>query len=1018
MNKENKFKAICKNTFTKTKTFFKESAIKCKNSFLLLIISTIIFGLVLILVPKFYNTFYNCNTDDVIQYYPYIAGFFEKIKTGTLSIYDTALFGGTSFFSGTYYIPIDIFLVLAFFLSFVLGVYKAYFVTLLLKIFTGSYLLFYVLKRHKVRPLVCFVIALVYSLTGLMQAYFVFPVYLGIIFYVPLSMLITDMFLEEKTKYLSTYLIPIFVIVLVLFDYYLAYMLLAFMAIYYLYRANTLSREYLFLNKKTLIQFVSFLSLIILGVFISAAVLLPSALYIMNETSRTNNNYDKLFYFTRWNSDTQSYVISLRHYFTQLMNFYIPNNPHVFMLVEAGDYVREHATLYMTLGIYIYLIKSLTLGDKKSNILRFYTIALNVMFLIPLFSMIFTAQKVAYVRWFFIPYMFNLLTAAHTMDVTNFKIFETKNNKFKTIINVLLPLISLVIAFALVLFVLIKNPDYFIHYDKNSTSDYFFLGILIPTLVFIAIYLVIILLPIGIKDLRKYKTYYIKLIPVVVLCELIFSTVITIISIGSRSCENEYESSSKQVKYLRSVSNYNFSDGYRINLYTNKKCLANNNVALLNVNCTNFFQSFYNTPLNRYMNEINEIYTTSWSRRSIYGYSLLNGPQYNNKYVITNSQSITSDTLLDQKVVTRPVVLSNKYYKKYDDYSYASYYEATSMPNFIVYDSVYYGSSNYAEYSSTFMKDISLLNYGYASLGTSVCSSSTTLDYLISNYEYLLDKCDTTEKSYLESFKLLYDNGLITCNKEEAFKKLHKQYNVDSVSLSSTSKNTNSKYFIYDLSSLSENQKKIFDHDQIYAYAFDSNITTLDVNSERYWMYFSSNDYDSTDRLILNPFHYNVSYIKDLGYTSQSAPDTFYMRYKAESNTSGVTLYGYDDNIYDDFIENQAKYTNRSYSLDSNIMKIKFDNDSKSKVIKTAYTYSTDWEIVNNDLGYKTVNINGGFLGVIVPEGVDKVDITLRFNPKGMDQGLKLNEIGVIIYFSIVSLGLLYETKKKIGDCL
>ena len=998
----------------KLSNYFNLVSTNYKSAFYVLLAITFVFALIFILVPNYYNTFYNCNTDDVIQYYPYVAGFFEKIKTGTLSIYDTALFGGTSFFSGTYYIPIDIFLVIAFFLSFIIGVYRAYFISILLKIFCSSYVFYYVLKTHKVRPLVCVVISLVYSLTGLLEAYFVFPVYLGIIFYAPVAMILVDMFLSQKKKYLSYYLIPAFVLQIVIFDYYLAYMLLAFMAIYFVYSLFLKYNKDDLLKHKPIKQFGYFFLLIFVGVFVSATILLPSALYILNETSRTNNEYDKLFYFTTWSSNKGAYVISLRHYFTQIMNFYIPNNPHVFMLVEAGDYVREHATLYMTLGVYIYLIKSLTLGDKKSNLLRIFSISLNIMLLIPVFSMIFTAQKVAYVRWFFIPFIFNLLTACNAMDKCNFKLFEAKDKSLTNKLNLVLPLVALAVAFILVLFTLIKNPEYFIHYDATTTSDYFFKGILIPSAIFIGIYILLILLPLGIKSLGKYKEYFAKLIPLTVLCELIFGLVIVLISIGSTSTENEYKNSSSQVKHLRSVSNYDFNAGYRINLYTNEKCIANNNVSFLNVNCTNFFQSFYNTPLNAYMKDINEISNTSWSRRSIYGYSLLNAPMYNNKYVITNNFSITSDSLLDELVVTNPVTLSNQYYKKLDDYNNNSYYELTNIPNFIVYDSVYYGSNYSVDDESTFVKDISLLKYGYASLDNTTCNQSTTLDYLVNNYTSLLSSLSSDEQTNLKSLIALNKAGLVKYSKKDVIKNINNSKTFDTLTLTSATKKEGSNYLIYDLSNKSS---KIFDHDIVYAYPYDSTVASMDVNNERYWMYFSSNEYDA-ERLCLEPFHYNVSYIKDLGYTSLNAPDKFYMKYLNNATSEVVNLYGFDYDIYDEFINTQNSYENRYYSLDSNIMTIKFTNDAKAKVIKTAYTYSSDWQIENNTLGYETVSINGGFLGIIVPKGVTNVDISLRFMPKGYENGFKITQIGVIIYTSIISIGLMIEMKNKIGDSL
>ena len=999
-------------------SFLKNFTSSYKESFLGLLIFLFIVLLVFILFPQYYYTFYNGNTDDVLQYYPYVAGFFEKIKTGTLSIYDTSLFGGTSFFSGTYYIPMDIFLVIAFFLSFIIGVYRAYYFTILLKIFSGSLILFYVFKRHNVRPLVCFIASCVYSLTGLTQTYFVFPVYLGINFYVPIAMLLVDLFIEQN-RALSNYFIPIFVLVLVLFDYYCAYMILAFMSIYFIYRSHAASKKYFFINKSFLYNFIYFFSLILLGVFISLAILLPSAFYVINETSRSTSKVDYLYYFRTFDNTKGKYVISIRHYFTQFINFFIPNNPNKLMLIEAGDYVREHASLYMTSGMFIYLLKFISLGDTKSNRLRPYVIMLNIMYLIPLFSMIFTFQTQAYVRWFFIPYMFNLLACVHAMDISNLKLIEEKKNKVLSFIyNVFVP-IAILIGISIISYTLVKNPEYFIHYKKNSTSDFYYYAILVPSLVFLIIYAVIYFIPLVSSEFRKFKHYYIRLIPVLILSELIFSIIIIISNVGSTSIESEYKSTSKQVNYLRKVSNYKFSDGYRINLYTDKKCIANNNSAYLNVNCTNFFQSFYNTALNSYMDHINEVSSTSWSRRNMYGYSLLNAPMYNNKYVITNSQSITSDTLLSENVITHPVTLSSKYYKKYDNKYYASYYELTEIPQFIVYDEVYYNTATYVSGSSTFLNDLTLLNYGYASIDESIYDSTIKdVTSLIKNYDLALSKASTnSEKNEIKSLKALYDAGLITMTKEEAYKKLDELnkngiYKYDSLFLSSTKKNTLSQYYIYDLTNV---DKSIFNHDVIYAYPYSSSVATLSPRNERYWMYFSASEYDN-NRLVLEPFHYNVSYISDLGYTSTNAPDTFYMRYNYDSDSSGVRLYGFDYSIYDRFIENQNKYTNRSFSIDSNEINIKFKNDGTCKVVKTSYAYSPDWICENTD--YQTVSINGGFLGIIVPEGASDVNITLRYIPQGFTTGLNISQIGVIIYISIVSLSLMCETKRKVGDTL
>jgi hypothetical protein len=95
---------------------------------------------------------------------------------------------------------------------------------------------------------------------------------------------------------------------------------------------------------------------------------MPSALYIMHQTSRTEASL-KLILESLYNPKDEAVLkahlesywyfnkeggtlvnFSWRHYLTQWMNRFIPNDPHQLCLVEAGDYIREHATLYMTCG--------------------------------------------------------------------------------------------------------------------------------------------------------------------------------------------------------------------------------------------------------------------------------------------------------------------------------------------------------------------------------------------------------------------------------------------------------------------------------------------------------------------------------------------------------------------------------------------------------------------------------------------------------------------------------------------
>ena len=160
-----------------------------------------LFFIVLFFVVLYTNIkggFFHINSDDVLQYYPYINNFFTKLKEGKLSLYDTTLFGGTSWFSGIYYIPLDIFTFVAFILSFIMEAEKAYAITNFLRPACGALLLYYVLARKGMNNKTAFIAGLILFVGGMTESYYIFPVFLGICFYAPLAMLVVDLLIEKK----------------------------------------------------------------------------------------------------------------------------------------------------------------------------------------------------------------------------------------------------------------------------------------------------------------------------------------------------------------------------------------------------------------------------------------------------------------------------------------------------------------------------------------------------------------------------------------------------------------------------------------------------------------------------------------------------------------------------------------------------------------------------------------------------------------------------------------------------
>ena len=79
-NIENNKTNFFSNLINKYKSIFNSYK---KTFILLLIILTVVSAYILLYFNIDPNTFYNCNSDDIVQYYPYISGLFTRKKNGT-----------------------------------------------------------------------------------------------------------------------------------------------------------------------------------------------------------------------------------------------------------------------------------------------------------------------------------------------------------------------------------------------------------------------------------------------------------------------------------------------------------------------------------------------------------------------------------------------------------------------------------------------------------------------------------------------------------------------------------------------------------------------------------------------------------------------------------------------------------------------------------------------------------------------------------------------------------------------
>ena len=917
--------------------------------------------------PAFFNGFLNDSSDDILQYYPYVGGFFEKIQTGTLSLYDKNLILGASFFSGLYYIPLDIFTFIAFLFSYIVPGEIAYAGTFLLRLIAGSAIFYYTLSRH-LSIKASFFGAIILFIGGMVEAYYIFPIYLGIVTYAPLAMLLVDLCVEKKGIFYL--LIPAYVAIVVFFDFYMAYMLIAFLCIYYVVK-NHINNEFsifgkntIFVNGKFWLRFLEFMGMVLLGLMVSMFILMPSALYILNESSRQSKAITESIWYFSTRDGTEN-IVSWRHYFTQAINLFIPNEPHRFCLIEAGDYVREHASLYITSGGLIYLCSFFLIFKRRENRLKFWVLLFNILLLIPVFSMILGLNSAPYVRWFFIPYMLNIYAMALGMDYLDFKFNKHKLLK-------LIPIGILSIGIGMITYVLIAKPDLYIHYHSD---DIYFYPILIGSLVFTGSYVLILLTWLIFNLIKKDSRLFVLLVQILIFGEVIFGGIVVFSNVGNANSFyiNTKLDLKKEKTTLESLG-YKESSGYRINAYQSNAWSTLNTNTLIGMNFGRYFQSFYPVSMNALYSKVYMDYSTDWGRVFNYGYSFINGPIFNTKYIVTNEN----------------IELPEKYYEKnvIDDINY--YILKDDIP-FIVYDKGYTSP----ESLGALERQVSLLDYAY------IYKPTDDLEYYKkNNMNY--------EPNLFESYQAIIDSkfDIVTASTVNSYvsQYLKKAY------LSAYNIEYN-EYRVYDLDTPSI--QNIFEGmDACFAW---SNSQSLRKEDHTYF-YIREKNPDNPDPVdteenygTLHQMHYNDLMLGDY------KPTQLLVQFKKEEYSSGIDLYTYSYKLYDNFINKQNTYTNKEFSLDGDIMKIKctMPDSNKTRIIKTGYAYSKDWIIMNSD--YETIAVDGAFLGILVPEGNNNVDITLRYKPTGYYEGLAISLVGSSIYLTIciITLGVVVIKRKR-----
>ena len=114
-----------------------------------------------------------------------------------------------------------------------------------------------------------------------------YPTYFSLIFYLPLSLLVIDYFVKGKK-----WILPLYSLVLVLYNFYNSYTLFVFMVfVYIVIKIRDDYSSFVKLIKDTFF----FGCHIVLGVLMGMIVFVPSLLYILNYSVRSGGEFKFLF---------------------------------------------------------------------------------------------------------------------------------------------------------------------------------------------------------------------------------------------------------------------------------------------------------------------------------------------------------------------------------------------------------------------------------------------------------------------------------------------------------------------------------------------------------------------------------------------------------------------------------------------------------------------------------------------------------------------------------------------------
>ncbi len=961
------------------------------------------------------NSFYTNFSDDILQYYTIITDFINQIKDGTLSLYNLNNYLGASYFSDSYYIPLDIFTFTTFGLSYVMPIELAYSVTEHIKILAGVMTFVYYLSLKGMKNRTLFWMGLVYFVAGGSVSFMAFPVFLSLIFYLPLGLLVIHWFFKKKA-----WVVPLYVAAVVFYDFYIAYMVLAFVSVMFIV-------EYMKYEKMNLWAFLksgmSFLALLLLGVAMSLVILYPSVLFILEDTYRPEGH------FNGWDVSVFGMTLTLfpvEIYIRMLAKLFTEQRPIGFYGF-ANDYSLEHVSLFITVTGLVFMNYVYFMKDRVANVYKVLIPVGLVFMFFPIFSQVFTATlDKPYTRWInFIPLVMTLILA-HVFDEHGFE----KTDKIKTF------LIALVLS-ALNLYIILyyhfrlEGNEHFSSRDMLE-FDYY---LLMASFVF----LLLIILFLFIK--RHGWIKYIFLAECVVAMAYVYS--------GPFSVHDKIDT----FENMRDIDGFlrealgDEEEFYRVYV----------DIDRFDAEDTNFNRMTFCPTNTRIFH--------SWTDAET---SLLTE-------LIFNRTEYQTKESLNQFGIYLNVFLGYRYVMVDADYDYAfpddlftlvyadhdyMLYEIDDVTSFNVYET-YASLDAYDAFTRSapmFQKQAYLFNraiidedeidvtFDLEKDETSLYGSTQSIDPYTSIDLYHIENktspTDDTVKEYYvmdtDDLNIGFDVGALYMRSRWIGSSRYGEIFME---------NADGDTRMCQITEDEAHQIKCEFWEEPSAIYFEAEsikhlTKKIDVRMERaidrkaYLVYDLSGEGLPVDfgalyfTLTNNPDLERVFFVDENGRETESFKSFYYFDEKPVkayvlktgdmydySNLFHMDFkYTYDNlSMYRDALNTSSLIENAHLEIDGRFIDLRYERTSdttRDQLVVIPIPYSEEWQ---NEDGYATMSVNGGFLGVLVPEDIRHADIQMTFLPKGLKDGLLGSAVAWFVYGGIFGIMWIKRRKERKG---